>query len=89
MLTRVPGVRPAFDRPFFKEFTLRLPGDVRKLFAALTDDGYLAGLPLALFYPDRDDLATLAVTEKRTKMEIDGLATALSDRIASRAYDRR
>src|SRR5438876_4313962 len=40
-LTKLPTVRLAFDRPFFKEFTLRLPGDVRKVFSRLTDDGYL------------------------------------------------
>jgi glycine dehydrogenase subunit 1 len=80
-LTNVPGVRPAFDRPFFKEFTLRVPGDVRKLFADLSADGYLAGLPLARFYPNLGDCASFAVTEKRTKAEIDGLAKALGDRI--------
>src|SRR5206468_7770288 len=28
-LTQVEGVRLRFDRPFFKEFRLRVPGDVR------------------------------------------------------------
>jgi glycine cleavage system P protein (glycine dehydrogenase) subunit 1 len=81
-LTKLPAVRPAFDRPFFKEFTLRLPGDVRKLFTGLTDDGYLAGLPLGGFYPELADCASFAVTEKRPKAEIDGLVNAVADRIA-------
>jgi glycine dehydrogenase subunit 1 len=80
-LTKLPAVRLAFERPFFKEFTLRLPGDVRKLFAGLTDDGYLAGLPLGGFYPDLGDCASFAVTEKRTKAEIDGLVNAVGDRV--------
>src|SRR5438093_2268685 len=48
-LTKVPGVKLAFDRPFFKEFTVRVPGDVRALLAGLVADGYLAGLPLGRF----------------------------------------
>jgi glycine dehydrogenase subunit 1 len=81
-LARVPGVRLALDRPFFKEFALRLPGDVRPLLAGLAEDGYLAGLPLARYYPDLGDCVSVAVTEKRTKAEIDGLAKALGERIA-------
>jgi len=88
-LSKLPAVRLAFDRPFFKEFTLRLPGDVRKLFRGLTDDGYLAGLPLGGFYPDLGDCASFAVTEKRTKAEIDGLVNAVADRIADYGPRRR
>ncbi len=80
-LTKVPGVRLAFDRQFFKEFTIRVPGDVNKLLAGLVEDGYLAGLPLARYYPQLADCVSVAVTEKRTKMEIDGLAAAAGRRI--------
>jgi glycine dehydrogenase subunit 1 len=79
-LTKIPGVKLAFDRPFFKEFTLRLPGDVQKTLSGLVEDGYLAGLPLGRFHPSLGDCVTLAVTEKRTKAEIDGLAAALAKR---------
>jgi glycine dehydrogenase subunit 1 len=79
-LTKVPGVKLAFDRPFFKEFTLRVPGDVKALLAGLAEDGYLAGLPLGRYFPQMADCISLAVTEKRTKTEIDGLARALGRR---------
>jgi glycine dehydrogenase subunit 1 len=80
-LTKIPGVKLAFDRPFFKEFTLRLPGDVTKLLSGLVEDGYMAGLPLGSYYPALRDCVSLAVTEKRTKMEIDELAKALAQRV--------
>jgi glycine dehydrogenase subunit 1 len=82
-LTKIPGVKLAFDRPFFKEFTIRVRGDVRGLVAGLVDDGYLAGLPLGRYYPAFADCLSLAVTEKRTKMEIDGLAAAASNHLLS------
>ncbi|HEY1379574.1 MAG TPA: aminomethyl-transferring glycine dehydrogenase subunit GcvPA [Gemmataceae bacterium] len=83
-LAKVPGVRSAFDRPFFKEFTIRVPGDVKAILAGLVEDGYLAGLPMARHYPKLADCVSVAVTEKRTKAEIDGLAAALAKRIAAR-----
>jgi glycine dehydrogenase subunit 1 len=79
-LTKIPGVKLAFDRPFFKEFTVRLPGDVKALLAGLVEDGYLAGLPLGRYCPTLADCVSVAVTEKRTKAEIDGLAAAIENR---------
>src|SRR5205823_3884913 len=80
-LTKVPGVRLAFDRPFFKEFTLRLPGDVKGLLSGMVEDGYLAGLPLGRYYRQLADCVSVAVTEKRTRAEIDGLAAAVRNRV--------
>jgi len=74
---KVPGVKLKFDRPFFKEFTLRVPGDVPALLKRLRGDGYHAGLPTGRWYPAHADGLTVAVTEKRTKAEIDGLAGAV------------
>lgn len=79
-LTAVTGVKPRFNRPFFKEFTLSLPGDVRATLARLLRAGYHAGLPLGQWYPDLKDCLSVAVTEKRTKAEIDGLAAALASK---------
>jgi glycine dehydrogenase subunit 1 len=78
-LTQVPGMSLKFRTPFFKEFTLEVKGDVPQVVAKLRDAGYLAGLPLGRWYPQFADGLTVAVTEKRTKAEIDGLATALRE----------
>jgi glycine dehydrogenase subunit 1 len=78
-LTQLPGVRLRFPRPFFKEFTLRMEGDVSSLLSRLLQKGYHAGLPLGRWYPDLAGCVTVAVTEKRTRVEIDGLAKAYAD----------
>jgi len=83
VLGRIPGVELKFARPFFKEFALRVPGDVPAVLAGLRAAGYLAGLPLGRWYPELADAITVAVTEKRTREEIDGLAAALAGRLAA------
>jgi glycine dehydrogenase subunit 1 len=77
-LSEIPGVSQAFSRPFFKEFTIRIKGDVKEILAQLRTAGYLAGLPLGQWYKQWNDCLTVAVTEKRTREEIDGLATKLA-----------
>jgi len=72
------GLRLAFDRPTFKEFVVRVPGgDVDAAVQACLDRGLFAGVPLKRWYPDMADALLVAVTEKRTKAEIDGLAEAI------------
>jgi glycine dehydrogenase subunit 1 len=76
-LANVPGVSLRFARPFFREFTLSVPGGTDALLARLQDQGNLAGLPLGRWYPELENCLSVAVTEKRRKAEIDGLAKAL------------
>ncbi len=76
------GVKPKWDRPFVKEFTASVPGDVNKLLAGLREDGYFGGLPTGRWYPQHTDGLTVAVTEKRMKAEIDGLAAAVAKRLS-------
>ena len=72
------GVKPKWDRPFVKEFTASVPGDVNKLLAGLREDGYFGGLPTGRWYPQHAD----GLTEKRTKAEIDGLSAAVAKRLS-------
>jgi glycine dehydrogenase subunit 1 len=77
LLTKLPGARLRFARPFFKEFTMRIPGDVPARLQSALNAGYHAGLHLGRWYPSLNDCLTVAVTEKRTKAEIEALAAAL------------
>lgn len=77
-LAKIPGVKLAFDRPFFKEFVIETPTEAVPLLEKLLKAGYHAGLPLGRWYPQRGRAIAIAVTEKRTKAELDGLATALA-----------
>jgi len=75
-LARIDGVRLKFDKPFFKEFTIDVGKETSALLHRLLESGYHAGLPLGAWYPQFGDCITLAVTEKRTRAEIDGLAAS-------------
>jgi glycine dehydrogenase subunit 1 len=77
-LAKVPGVSLRFSRPFFKEFTLKLPTDADGVLRKMLQAGYHAGLDLGRWYPQMKNCMSVAVTEKRTKAEIDGLAEALA-----------
>ncbi len=69
------GLKPAFDRPMFKEFVVRAPGrDVQALIESGTAQGLFAGIPLGRWYPELSDALLVAVTEQRTKAQIDRLA---------------
>jgi len=69
----------AFDQPTFKEFVLRdAQNDVEGLLKSAEGDGFLAGVPLGQWYPELADCFLVAVTEKRTKTEIDALVQSLA-----------
>lgn len=72
-----PGVSLRFDRPFFKEFALKVPGPIDRVLSATRQAGLDAGLALGRWYPSLSDSLLVAVTEKRTRAEIDRLAAAL------------
>jgi len=76
-LGRGPGVRLRFNRPFFKEFTLSISSNVPALLSRLLKAGYHAGLHLGRWYPALENCVSMAVTEKRTRGEIDGLVSAI------------
>jgi glycine dehydrogenase subunit 1 len=76
-LAQVPGIKLRFPgKPFFKEFTIEVPTAPEPLLAKLLQRGYHAGLPLGRWYPALSSCIAVAVTEKRTKAEIDGLVAA-------------
>lgn len=83
-LEKDAGLRPRFARPFFKEFTLRAGAAVPVLLARLVERGYHAGLHLGRWYSEFEDCLSVAVTEKRTRAEIDGLAAAFATVATSR-----
>jgi glycine dehydrogenase subunit 1 len=70
------GIAPRFKGPWIKEFTLQLGQPVPELLSRLLDAGYHGGLHLGRWYPQFNDCVTVAVTEKRTRSEIDGLVAA-------------
>ena len=81
-LCQVPGVSLRFTAPFFKEFTLKLPKSPERVVARLARQRILAGVPLKRFDRQLGDCLLVAVTEKRTRAEIDAFADALGKAVA-------
>jgi glycine dehydrogenase subunit 1 len=77
-LAAVPGVALEFDGPFFHEFAIRTPKPAREVLARVRADGFEGGLDLGRWFPDRDRSILVAVTEKRTREEIDGLVRSVA-----------
>jgi len=78
-ITAIAGFEAAFEKPFFKEFTVRCPVPAAQVVEKMLEHGFLAGIDLGSFYPEMADHLLIAVTEKRTKEEIDSFATRLGE----------
>ncbi|MBK94854.1 MAG: aminomethyl-transferring glycine dehydrogenase [Planctomycetaceae bacterium] len=77
-LTNLDRFEAVSDRPFFKEFVIRdKENDVNGLLQKAEDFNLLAGVALGRWYPELEDCLLIAVTEKRTKDEINQLVEVL------------
>ena len=83
-LTRLPGVRAAFQGPRFHEAVLKLDRPVAPVLAALAAEGIVGGHDLARDYPELGDALLVCATETRTRADIEAYARALG-RILGRA----
>jgi glycine dehydrogenase subunit 1 len=81
-LSKIPGVALRFPAPFFKEFTLTLPVSPDRVVGKLLKQRILGGVPLKRFDRALGDCLLVAVTEKRTRAEIDAFADALTKAVA-------
>jgi glycine dehydrogenase subunit 1 len=81
-LQSIPGVSLAFPEPFAYEFAVKLPMDATEFRDRLLAAGVLAGLPLGGYYEDMANVLLVAVTETRTKEEIDGLVARACEILA-------
>jgi len=78
-LTSIPGVETAFKGPWFKEFVIKLPKSAPEVIDGMLEKGFYAGIDLGRFFPDMKDHLLVAVTEKRTREEIEGFRAALQE----------
>jgi glycine dehydrogenase subunit 1 len=82
-LAAVPGLSLAFPGPFFKEFVIRCRKDPGDVLAAVGRAGFHGGIALGRWFPELANAILIAVTEKRTKGEIDGLVRAYAEAVGS------
>jgi len=70
-LLAVDGVTPFVDGPVLREFAVRTPVAAPVVIERMADEGFLAGVPI------EEDALLVAVTERRTREEIDRFAAAI------------
>jgi glycine dehydrogenase subunit 1 len=78
-LLGLPGVEPLVAAPILREFAVRLPLAAPVAIERLVDEGFLGGIALDEGYTGgSDDGLLVAVTERRTRAEIDGFVDAVA-----------
>ncbi len=82
LLCSIPGVTPARSGEFFNEFAVRLPCDVNTTLAALRDRGVFGGVNLASLDPAWPEALLVAVTETKSKADLDKAHQMFSEVIA-------
>lgn len=78
-LTEIDGVERRFGVPFFKECAVRLPLPASEVIDSLMKKGYLPGVDLGGFREDLADSLLIAVTEMRTREEMDRFAADFAE----------
>ena len=84
-LTRVPGVRLAFDRPRFHEAVLLLDRPVKPVLEALARRGIIGGADISARYPSLGNALLVCATETRTPADIETYAQALAEAMRNSA----
>ena len=78
-LTRVKGVKLAFDRARFHEAVLLLDRPVTPVLAELARRGIVGGYDLSADYPELGNALLVCATETRTAADIQAFADALAE----------
>jgi len=80
-ISELRGYELAFSSPFFMEFAVRCrKAPVAKVLQTAREKGIFAGVDLGTWFPEFQDCLLVAVTEKRTRKQIDQLVDVL-DRV--------
>lgn len=77
LLDKIKDVEVKRSSPTFNEFTVLLPKNAGEVVEAMIRHNILAGLPLGRYYKGMEKYLLVAVTEKRTKEEIENFAACL------------
>lgn len=76
------GAKRKYAAKVFDEFVIELPKPAKDVRDRLLEAGILAGLPLGAYYSEMENCLLVAVTEIRTKAEIDRYAEELRKALA-------
>ncbi len=82
-LKAIDGVSEIHDRPVVREFAVTVDAPVEGVIARCREQGINPGYPLAREYPEYENGLLVALTERRTRADIDRLADALGAAVAA------
>jgi glycine dehydrogenase subunit 1 len=78
-IQKIPGFALCHDAPFFHEFAVRCPVDSEKILSRLRASGIYGGVPLSRWFPERTRDLLVAVTECRTRAQMDRMVALLKE----------
>ena len=78
-INKLDGFGIKFDAPFFKEFVVQTSKPVENVIKVCRDNKVFAGIPLKNYDSNLSDCFLCAVTEKRTKKEMDTFVNILRE----------
>ena len=82
-LRAISGVTLLHEQPVVREFAVKLDAPVQKVIARCRERDVNPGYPLERDYPELADGLLVAITERRTKADIDQLAQVLDAAVAA------
>jgi glycine cleavage system P protein (glycine dehydrogenase) subunit 1 len=82
-LTALDGVEALHARPVVREFAVKLDAPVDAVVERCAAEGIACGVPLGGDYPEFADGLLVAITERRSRADIDRLAQALGAAVAA------
>ncbi len=82
-LQELNGVSALHEQPVVREFALALDAPVDRVIARCLEQGVNPGYPLSTHYPEYENGLLVAITERRTRAEIDRLAEVLGGAVAT------
>ena len=82
-LRNIDGVTQIHDRPVVREFAVELDAPVQRVIARCQEQGINPGYALGREYPEHENGLLVAITERRTRADIDRLADTLGAAVAA------
>jgi glycine dehydrogenase subunit 1 len=88
-LAELEGVELLHEQPVVREFAVRLDAPVADVIERCAAEGVNPGYPLGADYEEHEDGLLVAITEQRSREDVDRLATVLERAIAGARRARR
>jgi len=88
-LANLEGVELLHEQPVIREFAVRVNADVHDVIERCAAEGVNPGYPLGADYDEFEDGLLVAITEQRTREDIDRLAEVLGRAVAGARRARR